>query len=235
MIKVMSAGAVQAMVSSLGAEFERETGDKLELHFDTAGALRERLKRGERADVIVLPQAVIAALEQDGMVVAGSRLDLGRTVTGVAIKDGSPKPDISTPDAFKQALLNARSVAYADPQAGGSSGTFFVGLLARLGIAEQIGRKAVLGARGHDVARSVAEGRGEIGITFISELIPQAGIVVVGPLPGELHNVNTYTAAISMGAAMDAARHDAAALLRRLNAPATRERWKAAGLEPAFP
>src|SRR5262245_40811593 len=135
MIKVMSAGAVEAMVVSLGTEFEQATGHKLDLHFDTAGALYERLKHGEQAHVIILPQGVIAALEKDGMVMPASRIDLGRTVTGIAIKEGAPRPDISTPAAVKQTLLKARSVAYTDPQAGGSSGTFFIGLLERLNIA----------------------------------------------------------------------------------------------------
>jgi molybdate transport system substrate-binding protein len=230
-IKVMSAGAVQSMVTSLGAEFERATGNKLNLNFGTAGSLRDRLKAGERADLVILPTPAIEALEKAGMVVPGSRIDLGRTVTGVVVQEGAAMPDISTPEAFKQALLRARTVAYTDPQAGGSSGNFFAGLLQRLGIADEIGKKAVLGNRGHDVAVSVAEGRAEIGTTFISEILPVKGAKVVGPLPGELHNDNTYTAAIPVGAACE----QAAALLRTLTNPATRDRWTTAGLEPAFP
>ena len=122
-------------------------------------------------------------------------------------------------------------MAYTDPKAGGSSGTFFAGLLEQLGIADEINKKALLGKRGHDVARSIAEGRAEIGTTFISEIIPQKGCKVVGPLPGALHNVNTYTAAIPVNAAM---REAAMAFLRFLTKPATRDRWTAAGLEPAF-
>jgi molybdate transport system substrate-binding protein len=231
-IKVLSAGAVQSMVTALGAEFERETGNKLNLIFNTAGALRERIQNGEQADLVILSQSAIASLIKPGMFVAGSVTDLGRTVTGVAVREGAAVPDISTPEAFKRALLNARSVAYTDPKAGGSSGTFFAGLLQRLGIADEINKKAVLGKRGHDVARSIAEGRAEIGTTFISEVLPVNGVKVVGPLPGELHNANTYTAAISAGSA---SRDGATAFLRKLTSPATRDRWSAAGLEPAFP
>ena len=230
-IKVMSAGAVQSMVTALGAEFERETGNKLNLNFNTVGALRERLEDGEQADLVILSESAIAALDRPGMFVPGSITDLGRTVTGVAVKEGAAVPDISTPAAFKQALLNARTVAYTDPKAGGSSGTFFAGLLDRLGIADEINKKAVLGQRGHDVALSVADGRAEIATTFISELLPQKGVKVVGPLPGELHNANTYTAAIPAGAT---SREGAFALLRKLTNSATRDRWTAAGLEPAF-
>lgn len=231
-VKVMSAGAVKTMVTALGAEFERETGTKLDLNFGTAGALRDRLKGGEGADLVILPAESIVAMEKSGTVVSGSRVDLGRTVTGVVIKEGAAVPDISTPEAFKQALLKARTVAYTDPKAGGSSGTMFAALLEKLGVAEPIGKKAVLGVNGHDVAVSVAEGRAEIGTTFISEVLPVPGTKVVGPLPGDLHNANTYTAAIPSAAV---SRDMASALLRKLTDPATRGRWVAAGLEPAFP
>jgi molybdate transport system substrate-binding protein len=230
-IKVLSAGAVQSMVMALGAEFERESGHKLNLTFNTAGSLRERIANGEQADLVILSESAIAALDRPGMFVPGSITDLGRTVTGVAVKEGAAVPDISTPAAFKQALLAARTVAYTDPKAGGSSGTFFAGLLDRLGIADEIKKKAVLGQRGHDVALSVADGRAEIATTFISELLPQKGVKVVGPLPGDLQNANTYTAAIPAGSAV---RDAATAFLRKLTDPATAARWTAAGLEPAF-
>jgi molybdate transport system substrate-binding protein len=230
-IKVMSAGAVQSMVSLLGAEFERETGNKLTLVFNTAGSLLERIKNGETADLVILSESAIAELEKLGVLVPGSRTDLGRTVTGVVVREGAALPYISTPEAFKQALLKARSVAYTDPKAGGSGGIMFAGLLERLGIAEEINSKAVLGKRGHEVAVSIAEGRAEIGTTFISEVLPVKGAKVVGPLPGPLHNANTYTAAIPKNAAAAAG---AMAFMRKLTNPADRDRWTAAGLEPAF-
>ena len=230
-IKVMSAGAVQSMVTALGAEFERETGNKLNLNFNTVGSLRERLQAGEATDLAILSESAIAALDKLGLFVPGSITDLGRTVTGVVVKEGAPLPDISTPAAFKQALLNARGVAYSDPAAGGSSGTYFAGLLQQLGIAEAVNKNAVLGKRGYEVAQAVADGRAEIGTTFISEALTVPGCKVVGPLPGELYNANTYTAAIhSRAAAPEGAR----ALLRKLTDPATAARWMAAGLEPAF-
>ena len=159
-------------------------------------------------------------------------VDVGRTVTGVVIREGGPVPDISTPEAFKRAFLNARSVAYTDPQAGGSGGIMFAALLEKLGIADAINKKAVLGKSGHDVTTSIAEGRAEIGTTFISEVLPVKGARVVGPLPGDLHIANTYTAAIH---AQAVARAGAEFFLRKLTDPATRPRWIAAGLEPAFP
>jgi molybdate transport system substrate-binding protein len=230
-IKVMSAGAVKSMVAALGAEFEHESGEKLNLNFGTAGSLRERIKNGETADLVILSESAIAELAKLGFVVPGSVTDLGRTVTGVVVREGAPQPDISTPEAFKQALLNARSVAYTDPKAGGSGGIMFSALLQKLGIAEEINKKALLGKGGHDVATSIAEGRAELGTTFISEVLPVKGAKVIGPLPGELHNANTYTGAIHTRASH---RDGAEALLQRLVDPATRPRWIAAGLEPAF-
>src|SRR5262245_2197373 len=106
----MSAGAVKSMVAALGAEFERESGEKLDLNFGTAGALRERIKNGETADLVILSQSAIAELGKLGLVIPGSVTDLGRTVTGVVVREGASQPDISTPEAFKQALLRARSV-----------------------------------------------------------------------------------------------------------------------------
>jgi molybdate transport system substrate-binding protein len=230
-IKVLSAGAVQSMVEALGQDFERASGNKLDLIFNTAGALRERVKSGETADLVILSESIIASLDKLGMFVPGSIINLGRTVTGVAVREGAPVPDISTPAAFKQALLKAKTVAYTDPKAGGSGGIMFAALLERLGIADEVNKKAVLGKRGSEVARSIAEGRAEIGTTFISEVLPVKGVKVIGPLPGELHTANTYTAAIPAGSASRAA---ATALLRALTDPATRARWTAAGLEPAF-
>lgn len=230
-IKIMSAGAVRTMVTALAAEFEREAGHTLDVNFGTAGALRERIKGGETADLIILSESAIAELAGLGLVDAASVTDLGRTVTGVIVPEGAPAPDISTPDAFKAALRAARSVAYTDPKAGGSGGIMFAGLLERLGLADEVNRKAVLCKGGFDVSTTVADGRAALGTTFISEALPVKGLKVVGPLPGELHNANTYTAALGAGsAAADAAR----AFLRKLTEPASRPRWTAAGLEPAF-
>jgi molybdate transport system substrate-binding protein len=231
-VKVMSAGAVESMVRLLGPIFERETGDTLDLNFGTAGSLRARLDGGEQADLVILPAATIETMEKEGRLVAGSRMDLGRTITGVAVKEGATPPDISTPEAFKQALITAKGVSFSDPKAGGSSGNYFAGLLQRLGIADEVFKKAVLGKRGYEVAQAIADGRAEIGTTFISEMLTVNGVTIVGPLPGDLYYANTYTAAIPAGSPnVDAAR----ALLRVLTNNETRDRWVEAGLEPAFP
>jgi molybdate transport system substrate-binding protein len=230
-IKVLSAGAVKSMVEALGPEFERATGNTLDIVFGTAFAQRERVIGGATADVVILSQSIIAELEKLGLTVAGSARNLGRTVTGVIVPEGAALPDISTVQAFREALLKAKSVAYTDPKAGGSGGIMFAGLLQKLGIVDAVNAKAVLCKGGLDVSTKIAEKRAEIGTTFISEALPVKGLKVVGPLPGELHNANTYTAAIHQAAS---ARAGAAAFIAALTDPATRMRWTAAGLEPAF-
>jgi molybdate transport system substrate-binding protein len=230
-IKVMSTGAVESMVEALGHEFERSSGHRLTMSFMTAGALRETFLGGQIPDLLVLPDAAMRAFEQEGRIIAGTRTPLASSVTGLAVLKGAAAPDIATAGAFKRALIAAKSVSYTDPKAGGSSGKFFAELLQRLGIADEVNRKAVLGGRGADVARAVAEGRAELGTTFISEMLPFKELQVIGPLPGEFANTSIYTAGIpAQAAGRDAAR----ALLAALTDPATRPRWSAAGLDPAF-
>jgi molybdate transport system substrate-binding protein len=230
-LKIMSAGAVQSMVTALGNEFAAAKGHKLDLNFATVGALRERLSGGEQTDVAILSESAIAALAKTNLFVPGTIKNLGRTRTGVVIREGAAKPDISTVENFKRALVNARAVSYSDPKGGGSSGTFFAGLLERLGIADQVNRTAVLKKRGFEVAQAVVDGEADIGTTFISEILTVKGAAVAGPLPGELDNPNTYTGALFAGSGQ---RELAAALLAALSDPASRPRWVAAGLEPAF-
>jgi molybdate transport system substrate-binding protein len=227
----MSAGAVKSMVEALGPEFERASGNKLVIAFATAFAQRDRVIKGETADVVIVSEQIIAELEKLGLTVAGSAKNLGRTVTGVIVPEGAPSPDISTVEAFRQALLNAKSVAYTDPKAGGSGGIMFAKLLEKLGIADAVNAKAVMCKGGLDVSTKIAGKMAEIGTTFISEALPVKGLKVVGTLPGELHNANTYTAAVHKAAKSPEA---AAAFITWLTNPATRARWSAAGLEPAF-
>ena len=125
------AGAVKYAVTDFAARLARETGAEVAFTFGTIGQVRRRLAGGETADVIIGTAPAIAELAQAGVLVAGSRTDLGRTFTGVCVRDGAPVPDISTPETFRQAMLAARSLAYTDPQAGGTSGIFLAGLFDR--------------------------------------------------------------------------------------------------------
>lgn len=230
-IKIMSAGALKVMVMALGAEFERESGIKLDPNFGTAGAQGDKVKAGEATDLVMLSQSGIDALDKLNLLKPASATDLASTVTGVIVREGAPKPDISTPDAFVKAMLAAPSVAWTDPKAGGSGGIMFAAMLERLGIADALNKKAVLCKGGYDVAGAVAEGRAAFGTTLISEALPVKGLTIVGPLPGELNFKNMYSAGIHAGSTKT---ETAQQFLDFLTAPATRARWTAAGMEPAF-
>jgi len=230
-IRVLSAGAVQCMMEMIGPEFEKASGETLDIEFATVGALRKRLEGGEQADLVALSESAVAALDTSGRFVPGSITNLGRTVTGVAVKTGAPKPDISTVDAFNRALLDARAVSHPDPSGGGSSGIYLDEYFRKAGLADAIKAKAVLGERGHDVAQLVASGKAEIGMTFVSEFLTVPGVTVVGPLPSGIECVNMYTAAIPATSDQQA---KAAAFVKVLTDPASRGRWSAAGLDPAF-
>jgi molybdate transport system substrate-binding protein len=198
-IKVLTAGAMKAVVVEMAPAFEAATGHKLVIDNDTAGGLAKRIGGGETFDVAVITPSAIDALIKDARVAAGSRVDLAKVGMGVAMKAGAIKPDISTVDAFKATLLAAKSVTYIDPKAGGSSGIYFDKLIERLGIAEPVRAKAKLMAGGY-VAELVAKGEVELAIHQISEIVPVAGVVLVGPLPAELQNTTVYAGGISVAA-----------------------------------
>jgi molybdate transport system substrate-binding protein len=228
-IKVFSAGAVEGPLEALIHEFERETGHKVLVTFNTVGAIQSKLKAGEKPDLAVLSAPAIEALAKEGFVDAASRADLGRAETGLAVREGAPCPDISTLPAFKQTLLQLRSVAVTDPAAGGSSGIYMARVFEQMGIAEDIKKKSLLKHGGRQVAEAIASGEAEAGITFLSEILPIKGTQTVGPLPKEIAFTNVYAAVLPTNSKEGAG---ARALIAFLTRPASRERFKAAGLEP---
>jgi molybdate transport system substrate-binding protein len=228
-IKVLTAGAFKQVVLALVPGFEKETGHKVVVENDTVGALTKRIEGGEGFDVAVLTPGAVNELAGKGKLVTGSRVNLGRVGVGVVVKEGAPKPDISSVDAFKTALLAAKSVAYIDPKAGGSSGIYVAGLLDKLGIAAEVNAKAKL-IHGGAVAEHIANGEAELGIHQISEILPVKGIALVGPLPAEIQNYTVYAA----GLGANAKEGDAAkALVKALSGPAAADVLKSKGMEPA--
>jgi len=227
-IKVLSAGAMKAMVSELGAEFTRETGHTLAMTSGTVGQLRDKLLAGEAADVVVMSDTAIDQLIGQGHLVRGSRVDIARTGIGVAVRDGAPKPDIATSEAFKQALLAAKSIAYVDPASGATSGIYFASLLQRLGIADAVKGKTVLRQGGGYVAELVARGEAELAVHQISEIVPVKGATLVGPLPRELQKLTVYSAALPTRAN---ATEPAKAFVEFMARPAFKTRLAAAGLD----
>src|SRR6266404_1578520 len=228
-IKVLTAGAFKQVLLALLPDFERTTGHKVMVQNDTVGALNKRIESGETFDLAVLTPAAVNELSSEGKFAAGSRANLARVGVGVVVKDGTPKPDIGSVAAFKQALLAAKSVAYINPAAGGSSGIYVAGLLDKLGVAAEVKTKAKL-IPGGAVAEHIARGEAELGIHQISEILPVKGVTLVGPLPAEIQNYTVYAAGIGAQAKESAA---AKALLNALSGPAAAEVLKSKGMEPA--
>jgi len=229
-IKVISGGAFKQVLNALAAQYEKESGNKLDLTYQTVGQHLKLIKSGEEQfDVAVLTPEAVDGLIKDGKVVAGSRADLAKTGVGVVVKAGAPMPDISSVEAFKRTLLAAKSVAYIDPAAGGSSGIYVGKLLERLGIAKEVNAKAKL-IQGGEVASHVVDGEAEIGIHQISEILAVKGAVLVGPLPAEIQNFTVYSAGVGT-AAKDAAA--ASAVVKFLAGPHAGPIIKAKGMEPA--
>jgi len=226
-IKVLTAGAMRGVVDALVPEFEKRTGHRVSVDNATAGVLAKRIDGGEAFDVAIVTPKVVDDLIEKGKIVSGSRTSLAKVGIGVVVKEGTPPPDISTVDAFKRALLAAKSVAYINPKAGGTTGIYFDRLIERLGIAEQIRAKAKLKDGGY-VADLVVSGEAELGVHVISEIVPVKGAVLVGPLPAEIQNLTTYTAGVG-AAARDATA--AKALIDHLAGPAAAPVLKAKGME----
>jgi len=227
-LTVMCARSMTSAVDAIAGRFMRASGHQLAVSFGTVGALQARLAAGESADVLILGSPAIAKMEQSGAVTAGSREDIARTSIGVAVREGAPAPDISTPAAFKAALLAARAVAFSDAAVGGSAGVHLAALWGRMGIADEISRKALPQKTGGEVASRVAEGAAELGLTLIAEIVPIKGARVIGKIPPPYGNDTTYAAGIS---ATCADRVAAAAFIAALAAPAEREVWTTAGFE----
>jgi molybdate transport system substrate-binding protein len=228
-VKVLTAGAMRQVVVAVVPAFEQQTGHKVTVTNDTVGALSRRIQGGEAFDVAVLTPAAIDDLAGKGKVSPGTRTNLARVGVGVMVKAGASRPDISSVDAFKRALLAAKTVAYIDPASGGSSGIYFAGLLEKLGIANEIAPKAKLKKGGY-VADLVVSGEAELGVHQISEIVPVSGVTLVGPLPPEIQNFTVYAAGVG-AAASDA--EAAKALIRVLAGPAAAAVLKEKGMEPS--
>lgn len=229
-IKVVSGGAFKQVLSALIAQYEKESGNKVAVTYQTVGQHLALIRDGkEEFDVAVLTPEAIDGLAKDGKVVPGTRANLAKTGVGVVVKSGAPLPDISSDDAFKRALLAAKTVAYIDPKAGGSSGIYVDGLLKRLGIADEVHAKAVL-VQGGAVADHVADGEAEIGVHQISEILPVAGVTFVGPLPADIQNYTVYAAGLGSAASDAAAAKD---FVQFLTGPHALPIIKAKGMEPA--
>ena len=211
-VTVMSAGAFRAVVEAVAPGHTAATGDRVVVLTDTAGGLARRIEAGEAFDLAVITPGAINDLAAKGKVV-GPAIPLARVGIGVAVRAGAALPDISTEAAFKASLLSVRRIAMIDPASGGSSGIYLMGLFERMGIADQIRRKLVLQDGGY-VAGQVAQGKADIALHQVSEILPVSGVTLVGPLPASIQNETVYAAGVATGAPRPAAER----LLARLRA-----------------
>jgi molybdate transport system substrate-binding protein len=227
-LKLLVGGAMAEPVKKLSDDFARKSGHTINFTTNTTGALQTKIRGGEKGDVIVATAAGLDALAKDDHIVAGTRMDLARGLIGLCMRADTKAPDISSAEAFKKAMLAAKSVSYVDPKAGGTSGTYMAGLFEKMGVGEEMRKKTVLRNQGNEVADACAKGEAEFGITFISEMIPNKG-VKVATIPDAIQLPTVYAAAIlTGGASPDAAR----AFIESLKTPAARAVIKEAGLEP---
>lgn len=226
-LKVLSAGACEHYVAAMAARFEKTRGQHVVIQEDTVGRLVQRINQGERFDLALVTPAGLDRIA--ARLISGPRTELARVGLGVAVRQNAPLPDIRSVESFKRVLRQAGSVAYVDPAAGGTSGIYFSRLLERLGVAEAVRPKAVL-VPGGAVAQRVADGRAEIGIQMISELVGVKGVTLVGPLPAPIQTYVVYAGVVGASSTNPTA---ARALLKLLASPEADEALKAAGLERA--
>jgi molybdate transport system substrate-binding protein len=224
-INVISTQATQEAYLELVAQFEKASGHKVKTVFNGTLNVQKRLADGEPYDLIIMAGPAIDEQIKLGRAVAG-RVDLAKSGTGLAVRKGAPKPDVSSADALKKTLLAAKSIGYST----GPSGLYMLSVFEKLGIADQVKGKLKQTPSGVFVGTLIANGEAEVGFQQISELVHFAGIDYVGPLPGELQRMTTFSAVIHSGAKE---RDAAQALVKFLTAPAAAPVIRKHGLEPA--
>jgi molybdate transport system substrate-binding protein len=229
-VKVLGAVAVKAALDDLVGGFERATGHKVTIAYATAGVLRDRIKGGEAFDITILPRPAMDPLVAQGAIAPASATVFARSLVSIGVRTGTPKPDISTVEAFQRTMLAAKSISYADPAQGGGSGIHAASVIERLGIAGEMKPKTKLvpGAESVDL---VAKGEAEIAIVNTPVIVNKAGVDLVGPLPAELQNTTDFVFFVGVGAS--AKEPDAAkALIKYLQAPDAARVIKSKGMEP---
>src|ERR1700692_2658345 len=182
-IKVLSTGNMQSILGALTPDFEQATGYKLVIEYGSTPKMKARIGSGEAADLTVNERYVLDDLLKQGRVEAGTLVDIARSPLGVGVRSGAPKPDISSAEAFKRALLAADSIAYPDPSGGAQDGTYFAGLIMRMGIADELKPKIKLTQGGDAAAQVVAAGGAQIGVAQKRNFNALKGVELLEPLP----------------------------------------------------
>ena len=224
-MRVLASNALTDVMGELVPAFERTSGHKVVASYEPTIGVLSRIKNGEPFDAVIIIKQSVEELKGAGKIVAGSQVDIARTSMGIAVRAGVPKPDISSTEAFKRTLLNAKSIARSEI---GASGIHFTQVLEKLGIAEEVKPKLKTVQGATRTADLVANGEAEIAVQMISELLPVTGVQVVGPLPGDLYYEIVLTGGLSSGAKEPDA---ATALMKFLSSPAAAPVLKKKGME----
>jgi len=232
-LKVISNGAVRGVVGGMVDDYSRKTGQRFQFTFGATGLLRNAIASGQPADLIIVTARLMAELEKAGKLTPGSRVDLGRVGLSVVVRAGTPLPDISTPEAVKQALINAKAIAYVDPALDASSVLHLLKFTDAMGIKDQVIRKGVHGTSSNDAVTKLAEGKADIAVVLTSEIhYPQSNkdAMLVGPLPEAIQLWTVFAAAIPASSTDPNA---ARAFIAALTSPDMRKHWADFGFEQA--
>jgi molybdate transport system substrate-binding protein len=224
-IKLLTSNSMHGVLDELLPQFERASGTHVSVSYDPALVMLERIAAGESGDLAILSQPAIDAVTEQGKIAPESRRTLARCAVGIAVRSGAPKPDISSVEAFKRALMDARSIAHTT---SGASGIHFSSVVQKLGIAAEVSAKAVKN-QGGLIGTLVAKGEAELAVQQIPELMAVPGIDLVGPLPQELQSISTVTVGIFN---TSQAKNSAQALIDFLSQPSSGRVFKTKGLEP---
>jgi molybdate transport system substrate-binding protein len=228
-IKLLAAGALAQVLGELVPQFEKDTGHRVSVVYGPIGALTDRLTKGEAADVAIVSDRQVDELEGSGKVLGGTRVDIARTGVGAFVRKDSPKPDISSVDAFRRTLLAVPAVTYADPASGGAAGIYVARLMERMGISAEMNKRTKFDPRGGLLMyQLVASGEATIGFDQISIILTQPTVELVGPLPETIQNYTTFAAGI---VATSHQAETAQAFIKFLVSPSVQERMKARGLQ----
>jgi len=227
-IKLLGPASFRVLFPDLLSQFEKSSGHRVTAGYAPLGVITERVIKGEAVDVAIVSGKQNEELQKEGKLLAGSRVEIAQVGFTVFVKKGAAKPDLSSADALKRALLAAKSIAVGDPARGGGASLYTIGLLKRLGISEEVKAKSRLEPSGTEIAEAVAKGQTELGIGVASDLSLVADIESVA-LPAEVQNYSLYVAGINAGSKqVDAAK----ALIAYLTSPEVKRALSANGFEP---
>lgn len=228
-LRILSAGAAQAVTERLIEAFRRETGHDVTADFGAVGAMKAKVTAGEPVDVITLTQPMIEELIAAGWVQPGSRVDLGKVGTGVAVRAGTPVPDVSNAELLRARILSATRIVFPDPGIA-TAGKVVMSLLDQLGVLEEVRERLQFFPNGYAAMSWLAQtrGTGELGITQNTEILPNPGVSYAGPLPEQFQMKAMYSAGLAARAPEPALARD---FLARFSAPSARPLLAEAGYE----